>query len=152
MYTLISCAETYWMFMYTLFTSALIYWMSLCTVFSSAETYWMFMYMLFSSAVTYRKFMYTLLNCAVTIFRPIVQHSINEWRTRNAAPDSMNVGQFLCWPNDHHFARKKSAPCSSSHYHHLSCLVLFQIPISALKSVNELLNTKNQGEKYPVHH
>jgi hypothetical protein len=96
--------------------------------------------------------MYKLFNCAVTILRPTVQHIINERRTGRAAPDPMNGGQFLCWPNDHHFVSKKSAPCSSSQYSHLSCFVVFQIPISALKSVNELLNSKNQGEKYPVHH
>lgn len=64
----------------------------------------------------------------------------------------MNGGQFLFRPNDHHFASKKSPQCSSSQYDHLSCIVLFQIPISALTSVNDLLNSKNRVQKSPVHY
>jgi len=152
MYILFSRAVTYWMFMYILFSRAVTYWMSMYTLFSRVITYWMSMYMLFSRAVTYWMFMYTLFSCAVTILRPITQRIINKRITGKAVPDSVNGGQFLCWPNNQHFASKKSAQCSSSQSDHLICFILFQIPISALKSVNELLNSKNQGQKPPVNH
>ena len=126
MYTLLKCAVTYWMFIYTLFSSAITYWMFMYTLFSSAITYWMFMYTLFRCTVTDWMFMYTLFNCAVTILRSTVQHITNEWRTEKAAPNSTKGGQFLCRPNDDHFASKNPALCRSSQYDHLSCFVLFR--------------------------